>query len=1181
MTSKFVKQLSIFSLLFFVTVILSTCKQYTADLKDFLSYWASQAFITDVEIKAATQKDSDGILCVGSSSDAEITLNITNPKKFAFVMPTTSETREIIRFIKLGESIAAKADLDYTLEPIGNTTLKFVLKKEFLQKAEWSSQDISPTITLYAVDGRKFENSYTLNIKVNTPPPAIHTCVVAKTKIDGVYYYVLCLQVADMDKTVSGGLLHKDLAGIEINGINYRFRVNSAQTGFEKPANPDFIEASQVEKLNTTNAEAVPTGWVLYYKTAVKVAAGSTVQDYTVTLRDDKKLVSPIFKASTNPNKPLPVVISLTTGTTAAGLDVNADNTSTTPHIIVTKGTEAARLRLTCATPDSTVYYTVTETTSGASYSPIGGNKSGTGFDLALPIAAGKTEADYTLTVRAEAAGFMTGNIRMLYYKVTNQAEEELPSSTLWKTLKDKVEDPNGPDIITINGEIKAEGGDNGGVIAVKRNITIKGKTGSASDILNANNDANTKGIFKVTGSGVRLTLQNLTLKNVKDGDAIEHTKSGTLICTGVTIANVTQSILSPYHYAINYLGTDIKITGSIIDNCYNGIYAGCGSLTGCVFENTNIKNSGNLAIGTNSGGIKFTMKNVTIDGGSAGIGLNGRAGEVIMEGGSITKVSDAAVAIGKNLNPDATPSGLPATKFIMKGNAQIGEFNAAGELSSGNEHAVIKLAAGATVTVDEDITSPIAAQITLEDAEYQQGTQVLTGSKVGTHYSKFKVTEYPADVTWAIDGSGKLFKDFKKQIITATGNSGNWKELQQAVEKAAPNGIITIDGEIKALNEVYNYGTITINKNLTIKGKTGNGSDILNANTSEASVAGVFSTEIFKVTAGGSLTLQNLTVKGGKSRGITIAGTGQVTLKAGAKITGNNGGVCISHGGGQLMMETGAEISNNAADTNGAGVFIGENGRFIMNGGTISGNKAEHTGGGVYIDNNGSFTATDAKIGGDSAAEGNTAVHGGGIVVGTNGIMTLTNCTVQNNTATKQTSTLTTIEGAGIKIESHNTTCSITGGTIQNNTIQGGAGQTAKGAGIFINYNAKLLLDGCMVTGNTITGSTGTSARGSGIYVDVNGTNNDARLIMKGSANVNTNNDVYLYNGAKIKVDDVLSENPAAKITPSHYSNTTKVLDGSAVNTEYGKFIITPEDKGGGITQNWKIDNSGTLKMN
>jgi len=159
---------------------------------------------------------------------------------------------------------------------------------------------------------------------------------------------------------------------------------------------------------------------VLYYKTDVEVKDGAAKKDYTIRLADAEGLVSGVLKASTKPNRPAPIQISLVKGSSTA--DVNSDNTKAAPHTIrVDDEHKPATLRLTCATADSTVYYTLTETTVGSSASPLTASGAGSGVDIPLPIQPGKTEAEYTLTVRAEADGFETGAERTLYYKIIAQ----------------------------------------------------------------------------------------------------------------------------------------------------------------------------------------------------------------------------------------------------------------------------------------------------------------------------------------------------------------------------------------------------------------------------------------------------------------------------------------------------------------------------------------------------------------------------------------------------------------------------------------------------------------------------------------------------------------------------------------------------------------------------------------
>lgn len=197
------------------TLLFATCKQFTADIDDYLSRWSSEAFIQSSTIDNKTYNDGSSIPSVASADKVTITLKVQNPKSFRFVMPSASETRKIVEFAHFAGTKPA-AGTDYELIQPSADTLKLVYKDSFLKKAEWGEEDISSTITLYADDGREFKQTFTIPLKANTPPPK-PSYAVAKTTGTSAYY-VLCIKAPDMDKTAGGKLLHKDLARIEING---------------------------------------------------------------------------------------------------------------------------------------------------------------------------------------------------------------------------------------------------------------------------------------------------------------------------------------------------------------------------------------------------------------------------------------------------------------------------------------------------------------------------------------------------------------------------------------------------------------------------------------------------------------------------------------------------------------------------------------------------------------------------------------------------------------------------------------------------------------------------------------------------------------------------------------------------------------------------------------------------
>lgn len=405
----------------FLTFLFISCTQFTADIEDYLSYWSTEVASTNFTIDTPYTRVGE-MPYVSSAEDVIVTIKLRNPKKLTLKMPTSSNN--VIRFPGLSTQPQYGTAKDYTLTQTTSNKLTLTYKKDFLQAHEWGSGDIGAEITFIADDNRVFDKRFSMNFKVNTPPPK-PDFIVAKTT-GTPSYYVLCITVpkTDMQETIAGGLLHKDIKRIDINGTPYSFSVNETEKKFVKPEADAFITLSDVTKLSEPDADEVPTdGWVLYYKTDAGVKDGAAKKDYTITLADEKGLVSAALNASTKPNRPAPVHISLVKGICTA--DVNNDNTETTPHTIAVGGEhKPATLRLTSATANATISYTLTETSAGSSASPSSGSGAGSGFDISLPIQTGKTEAKYTLTAWAEADGFETGTTRTVYYKIITQSTD-------------------------------------------------------------------------------------------------------------------------------------------------------------------------------------------------------------------------------------------------------------------------------------------------------------------------------------------------------------------------------------------------------------------------------------------------------------------------------------------------------------------------------------------------------------------------------------------------------------------------------------------------------------------------------------------------------------------------------------------------------------------------------------
>lgn len=588
------------------------CKNYTADIEDYLSYWSSEASIADYTFDPPPQTDAEGVRWFSSKTAVTVTFTVNNPKNFNFKMPEDSGApADIVTFPRIrnepdkNAAIALQPGIDYEFKKISNTKLALTYTPVFLQKHEWGRGDITPSIILYITDGRHFEQAVQGTLKVNTPPPAITHYTLAKTKTNDPgkdAYYVLCLQVPDMDVRVTGELLHKDIVGIEINGTTYSLSVNETQHTFIKPEDTAFLNITDVEKLEA-NAGNIPSGWVLYFKTDVPVKDGSAKKDYTVKLTDVKGLTSPELKAATKPNtlqqETRTVTFKLAGGN--IGGDTNAITMTGIPGTPFTAPTNLTR--------------------DGYTFN---------GWNPELPASPvfPAVDTEYTAQWTAQAI-----------------------TVTTWEALRSAVQNAHDGAVIEIAQNLTYGFTGTNSTIEVLRDITVKSKSGNTYTLNaggkgadNTASNAKSTGIFEVKGNKT-LKLEHLTLtKTEKYAVYVDHNSS-------LTMKNVTiKDCKTQYNAAGIYFnkGKDLTLLENcIIEKCKGKGVQSSGGIdieepTGTVsIKDTTIKD---CAAQANGGGINLynvnnvqcKLENVKVDNCSAlrGGGIHAKAGTLTISGG-------------------------------------------------------------------------------------------------------------------------------------------------------------------------------------------------------------------------------------------------------------------------------------------------------------------------------------------------------------------------------------------------------------------------------------------------------------------------------------------------------------------------------------------------------------------
>ena len=892
----------IFSVL---TLYLSiACKNYTADIDEYLSYWTTEASIAGYVFNTATQTDAEGALCVSSKDPVTITFTVRNPKNFDFKMPGESDApADIITFPHLQNAAdvsALQAGDDYVFKKISGSTLELTYTPAFLRKHEWSSGNIAPAIMLYTNDGRVFKQTITLELKVNTPPPTIKYYAVAKTSaaVPGEdAYYVLCLQVPDMDTKITGGLLHKDIAGIEINGIRYPLSIDEEQQGFVKPESDAFLDITDVVPLDEHDAADIPSGWVLYFKTDAAVKTGSAKKDYTVKLTDTNGFTSSELKASTSPNKLPKEEWKVTKG------DPTGEKSGTAAEpIIIGADSDGAAVSVSSKIPNTVVHCTLTEIGQEAEPEQTGI----VSVTVDMPL-KGKNEKTYKLEYYTDGEGFAATAPQTVYYNIL---------------LKHTV---------TFN----LAGGNIGGKTDA---ITMTGTPGTpfTQPADPAKDGYNFSGWLPSLPSSPVFPKADTeyTAQWTKDGNTpykIEHYQQNIDDDDYTLVSADTQSLKGEAEALI-----------AVARKHYEGF----------TFDHQEPSAPTIAATGDTVVRVYYNRKEITLTFKPNGGSIGGSHSPVI-KSGKFGKSFEPPIPTRDGYTPNGWKPALPSPpafpaenaeytaqwKEIPKPNMCIKEGFSAGEKSYGESSTEDLVPDAGTYTqtsplvVYKDdgqakllLTVPSGTQAyhQIDEGGKIQGTEIMLSNDGNVHKLTVWIKEDNTDGVKTV-----LYIHVKDALTT-------YKELKNVVKHVASGTIINIGDNLSCGEEA---SEIEINKAVTIQRKSSSGNSRY---TLDANEKGRF----FKVTSGGTLTLKNIILKNGKAGG-------DILINLGGGIHVLNGGMCQltnctiteckAMGGGALAIAgnctlTDSIVENNSCLTSGsaAAANILFTGRFVVEGSSV-----------------------------------------------------------------------------------------------------------------------------------------------------------------------------------------------------------------------------------------------------
>ena len=1016
---------------------------------------------------------------------------------------------------------APQSGKDYKFEKISNTELTLTYNPAFLQKYEWGRGDITPSIILYTTDGRVFKQNIPFKLNVNTPPPAIAECVIGQTETASPFetcYYVLCLQLSDddMKKTCGNGLLHGDIAGIEIAGIPYSLSVAGPQKQLNVQGNSPFIGKDKVKRLAITGAKDIPSDWTLYFKTDVEVKLASPKKEYTVKLKDAKGLYSEPVTVSTQ-GKIVTLTFNLAggniSGSAAAITRTGAPGASFSAPVPTRQGYTFTGW-LPALLPSPT--FPAANTTYTAQWQEI--PKPGMRIKEGISAEEKSYEENGTDDL-VPNAGQYTNTNPLIIYKESGQAKLSITGSSD-TTAYYRID----TEIGTAGTEISlpADGS--------AHKLTVWAKKGADDSI---------KTVLYVQVKDALTTYKEL--KNV-----VKHADDGAVI----TVKNIIAASAAAGNNGEIVINKNITIQGTN--------------------KTSETLNAGSFSrIFRVKDGKTLTLQNITLTGGNtqnepAG---NKNGGGVYIEDGSCTM--NNVLVVGCTADSGGAVYIKNGT-FSISGSTRITPSDGADEQTAGKNDVYLKSGKFITVTSALTGTTPIA-RITPEN--YPAGStavKVLDGAAVTTEYTKFKVTDQAGSPSkkWKINASGNL-EAVGGQSPAVQVNS--WEALRTAVQSATDGTVIEVTQDI-----TYGFTSVNsiieVNKNITIKSKDSN-TYILNAGGKGAdnTASNTKSIGIFEVSGGKTLTLEKLILTKTEKYAIYVAeGDNSLTMKnvtiKDCKTKDNAAGIYFNKGKTLTLENCTIEKCNGNGGLSSGGIEIQAPTEPVsIKDTTIENCKAigsDTTGGGIHLWN-GQCTLENVTVDNCSAKKG------GGMCVKKSTL------TITGGSFTKNEASGSIANGGGGAIYSEDSTVTITGCTIGGDNPSDG-NSAGQGGGIFVSEDARCTLNaGTKISGNKAIRIEGHNSSGGGIFVDkaksgtqagtltINRSSGNPVIISKNTADYGGG--VYNYGTATINHAEI-KDNNVQYHGGGMFNAGTCTMDGVTLQNNKAK------SEGGGIYSNKEL---------
>jgi CSLREA domain-containing protein len=567
-----------------------------------------------------------------------------------------------------------------------------------------------------------------------------------------------------------------------------------------------------------------------------------------------------------------------------------------------------------------------------------------------------------------------------------------------------------------------------------------------------------------VSGAGVRnqgtLTLARSTVA----GNATGGSGGGIFNDGNLTVADSTISGNSAqFGGGISSSGTLRLNNSTISNNSASNLGGGIDTFGGSTLTIANTTVSGNQANG-NGGGLSLdggsaTFTNVTIAHNRADVDSNGGDGGGLAAVNSTLTLHNTIVA--HNLRTSIIKSDITGTVAAASMNNLIGEGGAGGLVNGNNGNQVG--VANASLGPLQDNGGPTFTHALIADSpaiDKGDNAKSFALQLFEDQRRAFRSVDGPdADNTATVDVGAFEFGTFFVNTLLDLGDTTQPGDGRVDGDAGTPGDQVGLRGALHETNALAGRqfiqfsvtGTITlVNGQLVVNDDL----DIIGPGASSLTISGNKASRVLQVEAGKTLSLESLTVAGGRVNGQNgggIRNLGTLFLEncvvADNAATGSRGGGIANEGTLEIYTST---LSGNSSSS-GGGVF--SSGTLYMFGSTLADNSAFQGG---ALATSSSVVNAVATIDA-STISANSADQGGGIFH--HGVLDVRNSTLSGNFARFTGAALYFFGG-------QNADSTLTNVTITNNRADSDGNGTGSGGGVYVTAS-RLALNNTIVAAN------------------------------------------------------------------------------------------------------------------